>query len=65
MAAMGKIELIIKLGTVDWVLPEELFSKTETVYINPHYLNKTGKTLQFEHNCTNIIFSNMPTELLL
>ena len=29
MAAMSKIELIIKLGTVDWVLPEELFSKTE------------------------------------
>ena len=29
MAAMGKIELIIKLGIVDWVLPEELFSKTE------------------------------------
>ena len=26
---MGKIELIIKLETVDWVFPEEAFSKTE------------------------------------
>ena len=46
-------------------MPKMLISTTQKIDIGQHHLNMTWKTLQIEHKCMNIIFSNTLLELLL